>query len=269
MVTGKEKTAGNTGGNIRISVALPSYNGAAYLRQQLDSILEQLTEMDELVISDDGSTDGTVAVIKEYQAKDNRIRLLSGPGQGIKKNVEHALVHTRGQYIFLADQDDIWLPGKVERVLEAFSQQKASVVIHDAQVFTGEDSSRIQMESFFDFRGAGPGVMKNIVKNSYIGCCMAFRRELLAVVLPIPNQIEMHDQWIGVLGDYFAGKSCFLREPFLLYRRHGGNNSAMEHYSLGRMLRNRVVFLWYFCRRILQNRQKKGGDMAKFKKNAS
>lgn len=267
MVTGK--ASDKEASNIRISVVLPSYNGSDYLRKQLDSILMQLTERDELVISDDGSSDGTLAIAEEYQAKDERICLLSGPGQGIKKNVAYALKQTRGQYIFLADQDDIWLPGKVDRVMDAFSQQKASVVIHDARVFTGEDSDNIQMESFFAFRGAGPGVVKNIVKNSYIGCCMAFRRELLAVVLPIPNQIEMHDQWIGVLGDYFAGKSCFLREPFLLYRRHGANNSAMEHYSVGRMLRNRVVFVWYFCRRILQNRQKKGGNTVKFKKNAS
>lgn len=267
MVTGN--AADKAAGNIRISVVLPSYNGGSYLKQQLDSILEQLTKIDELVISDDGSSDETLAIAEEYQAKDQRIRLLSGPRQGIKKNVAYALKHTRGQYIFLADQDDIWLPGKVDKVMDAFFQQKAFVVIHDARVFTGENSDNIQLESFFAFRDAGPGVMKNIVKNSYIGCCMAFRRELLALVLPIPNQIEMHDQWIGVLGDYFAGKSCFLREPLLLYRRHGANNSAMEHYSVGRMLRNRVVFVWYFCRRILQNRQKKGGNTVRFKKNAS
>lgn len=271
-MTEKEKTTGKAAaknGNIRISVAMPAYNGAAYLRQQLDSILVQLTEADELVVSDDGSADGTVAIVKEYQARDSRIRLLSGPGQGIKKNVEHALSHARGQYIFLADQDDIWLEGKVKRVMEIFLRQEASVVIHDARVFTDADSSRIQMESFFAFRDAGAGVMKNIIKNSYIGCCMAFRRELLAVVLPIPWQIEMHDQWIGVLGDYFVGKSYFLREPFLLYRRHGGNNSAMEHYGVWRMLKNRVVFLCCFCGRILQNRQKKRGNVGKFKKNDS
>lgn len=255
--------------NIRISVTMPAYNGAVFLRQQIDSILSQLGETDELVISDDGSQDGTISIIKEYQANDCRVRLLKGPGQGIKKNVEHALNAARGQYIFLADQDDIWLDGKVVRVMEAFLQQEVFVVIHDARVFTGEDSTRIQMESFFAFRSAGAGVIKNIIKNSYIGCCMAFRRELLDVILPIPRQIEMHDQWIGILGDYFVGKSCFLQEPFLLYRRHGANNSAMEHYGLIRMLKNRVVFLCCFLQRILQNRQKKRSNQTKFKKNDS
>jgi len=249
--------------DIRISVVLPSYNGEAFIGQQLESILGQLGEQDELVVSDDGSVDGTVPIVKEYQRTDGRICLLKGPGQGIKRNIGYALRHAKGRYIFLADQDDIWLEHKVSRVLQAFEEQRASVVVHDARVFAGEDAAHIQMESFYAFRGSGAGVIKNIIKNSYIGCCMAFRRDLLEVVLPIPEQIEMHDQWIGILGDYFAGKSCFLPDVLLLYRRHGANNSAMEHYGLGRMLRNRLVFLWCFGGRVWSKRRRKGafGEM--------
>lgn len=237
--------------NIRVSVAMVTYNGDVYLHEQMDSILAQLGEQDELVVSDDGSKDHTVSILREYQKKDSRIRLLQGPGKGVKCNVAHALQNTRGHYIFLADQDDIWLPGKVEQVLRAFERQKVVIVIHDARVFTGGEPSEIIMESFFAFRGAKPGVLKNIIKNSYIGCCMAFREELLEVILPIPEQIEMHDQWIGVLGDYYMGKSCFLPEPLLLYRRHEKNQSAMTHYGFGKMLRNRLVFLQCFSRRVL------------------
>ena len=107
-----------------------------------------------------------------------------------------------------------------------------------------ENDPQILMESFFAFRRAKAGVLKNIIKNSYIGCCMAFRRELLSTILPIPEGIEMHDQWIGILGDYHAGKSCFLSEPLLLYRRHEDNNSAMSHYGMVRMIRNRMVFVF-------------------------
>lgn len=236
--------------DVRISVVLPSYNGEAFIRQQLESILGQLGERDELIVSDDGSVDGTVSIVKEYRRTDGRICLLKGPGQGIKRNIGYALSHAKGCYIFLADQDDIWLEHKVSLVLQAFEQQRASVVVHDARVVAGEDAAHIQLESFYAFRRSGAGVIKNMIKNSYIGCCMAFRRDLLEVVLPIPEQIEMHDQWIGIMGDYFAGKSCFLPDVLLLYRRHGANNSAMEHYGLGRMLRNRLVFLWCFGRRV-------------------
>lgn len=252
---------------VRISVAMVTYNGEAYLREQMESILNQLGERDELVISDDGSKDHTLEIIREYQAGDSRIRFFSGPGRGIKKNVEHALTQTRGAYIFLADQDDIWLPGKTAKMLEAFGKSEAMVAIHDARVFEGEDPADIVMESFYQFRNSGAGVWKNLAKNSYIGCCMAFRRELKELILPIPNQIEMHDQWIGILGDYVSGKSCFLPEALLLYRRHGDNNSSMKHYGIGKMLRNRLVFFSCFFVRIVHFRQKRNGFLGNFKKN--
>ena len=252
MVTGRGEVP------VRVSVAMVSYNGEKYLKEQIESVLQQLGPEDELVVSDDGSTDRTLEILEEYQNRDARVRLLQGPGRGIKKNVEHVLRHTRGSYIFLADQDDIWAPDKVDQVLRAFQEKNAMVVIHDAKVFEGEKPEGIVMDSFFAFRGSGAGVIKNIIKNSYIGCCMAFRRDLLEVILPVPAQIEMHDQWIGILGDYFAGKSCFLPDVLLLYRRHGANNSSMEHYGLGRMLRNRLVFLWCFGRRAWSKRRRKG-----------
>lgn len=256
---------------IRVSVAMAAYNGASYLQPQIDSILSQLGECDELVVSDDGSADGTLSILRAYQEKDSRVILIDGPRKGIKKNVENAVSHARGRYIFLADQDDIWREDKVQKALAAFEAQDAYVVIHDAQVFEESDSHtgshegcQVIMDSFFQFRNSGPGVIKNMWKNCYIGCCMAFRRELKEVILPIPGRIEMHDQWIGILGDYFCGKSCFLQEPLLEYRRHRDNNSSLNHYGIGKMLRNRIVFFGYFFVRILHFRHKKIRDSWKF-----
>lgn len=238
---------------VRISVAMVTYNGNRYIREQMDSILKNLKEQDEVVVSDDGSTDGTLDILAEYQEKEPRIRIIEGPRQGIKKNVEHALRHCKGEYIFLSDQDDIWTDDKVDKVLQAFKQEQCTLVIHDAQVVGAKETEYQEIESFFAFRNAGAGVWKNIVKNSYIGCCMAFKRELLSKVLPIPGDIEMHDQWIGILNDKCYKASYFLREPLLLYRRHGDNNSGMKHYGVFRMIRNRVVFCWRFLQRILKH----------------
>lgn len=236
-------------GTIRISVALAAYNGENYIREQLDSILVQLSERDEVVISDDGSTDQTREILKQYQSQDVRIHLLDGPGRGVKKNVEHLVSHCRGQYIFLADQDDIWLPDKVEKVLGLFLQQECILVIHDARVFEG-NRENITMESFFSFRQSRAGILKNIFKNSYIGCCMAFQRSLIEEIIPIPDDIEMHDQWIGIISEFKYGRSCFYREPLLLYRRHSANQSGMTHYGVAKMLQNRIVFLFRFFIRI-------------------
>lgn len=237
---------------IRVSVAMTTYNGEKFILEQIDTILAQLGAGDELVISDDGSEDKTKDIIQEYQIKDSRVRLFQGPGRGVKKNVEHALRQCRGMYIFLADQDDIWADGKVDKVLDIFGRQEVSLVIHDAVVFS-EDINKPVRDSFFAFRNAGAGVVKNMVKNSYIGCCMAFRRELLEKALPIPGTIEMHDQWIGILNDFYFKKSVFYRTPLLFYRRHGKNHSEMTRYGVGRMIKNRAALLFCLIGRILRN----------------
>lgn len=254
MVTGKQQ-APNTptvpahSAHKRISVAMPTYNGAAFLKEQMDSIISQLTAEDEIVISDDGSTDETLHILRSYEEGEVSVRILNGPKAGIKKNVENALAHCTGDYIFLADQDDIWFPDKVNCIMECFSDEKVNLVIHDAVVFA-EDPKKPFMDSFFAFRKAKAGIFKNIWRNSYIGCCMAFRSALVKKALPIPAQIEMHDQWIGILNDYYYKKSYFLRKPLLYYRRHGENNSAMAPYSAGKRLKNRLTFIGQFLRRI-------------------
>lgn len=227
---------------IRVSVAMVTYNGECYLREQLDSILESIGEQDEVIISDDGSQDDTRLILDEYAKRDNRIKVLQGPGKGVKANVDFALRACNGKYIFLSDQDDIWIKEKVKRVLSAFLKTKSRVVIHDATV-VGSDGQKVVMDSFFRFRNSGSGVCKNVWKNTYIGCCMAFRRELLDTLLPIPDSIEMHDQWIGVINDVTGDDSCFLKDKLICYRRHEDNQSALQHYGFSKMLRNRIVFI--------------------------
>lgn len=226
----------------RVSVAMAVYNGETYLREQMDSILQQLGEKDEIVVSDDGSLDETTAIIRAYAAADPRIHLIFGPGQGTKQNIANAIAHTQGAYIFLADQDDVWKPEKVERVLAVFREKKCHVVVHDC-VVTKEDLEQVLYPSFFAYRGAGAGVWSNIWKNKYIGCCMALRRELVPYILPIPDDIQMHDQWIGVINDRHRGGCVFLKEPLLYYRRHAGTVSDFGRNSVPVMIKNRIRFV--------------------------
>lgn len=226
----------------RVSVAMAVYNGEKYLKEQLDSILRQLGEKDEVVISDDGSTDHTKALVRSYAAADTRIRLVAGPGLGIKQNIAHAVSQAKGAYIFLADQDDVWKPEKVKRVLEVFREKKCHVVVHDC-IVTEEDLEHVIYPSFFAYRGYGAGMWRNIWKNKYIGCCMAFRRELVPYILPIPDDIQMHDQWIGVINDKHRGGCVFLKEPLLFYRRHDGNVSDFNKNTIPIMIKNRMRLL--------------------------
>ena len=154
------------------SVAMTTMNGERYLGEQLGSILVQLEEGDELVISDDGSTDGTTALLKDLSERDPRVRLIEGPRQGIIANYEHVIRACRGDVIFLSDQDDVWAEDKVKKVTDALEETGASLVMHDARVMN-EDLTEVLYPSFFAFRGCRSGFFASLLKNRYIGCCMA------------------------------------------------------------------------------------------------
>lgn len=231
---------------IRCSIAMATYNGEQYIKEQIDSILKNMSDDDELIISDDGSTDDTLNIISQYN--DKRIKIIKGPCNGVKQNFANAIKNAKGKYIFLSDQDDIWMNNKIETVLKEFKKNKVSVVIHDAEVIN--ENLEIIIPSFFEYRNSGKGIIKNIYKNTYIGCCMAFRSDLKESIFPIPNDIEMHDQWIGILGEIKGEKNnIFLKEKLIQYRRHSDNVSQMQHYNLGKMLKNRIIFIINYLKR--------------------
>ena len=223
-----------------ISVAMATYNGEKHLKEQLDSILKQLAKNDEVIISDDGSTDNTINIINDYIKKDKRIKLILGPKNGVKQNFANAISNCTGKYIFLSDQDDLWNDNKVDTVLKTFESNKCTCVVHNADI-VDENLNKIG-DDFFKYRKCGEGIIKNIFKNTYIGCCMAFKKSIIDKILPIPNNIEMHDQWIGILSEKY-GKSVFINDTLIKYRRHGANVSKMKHYPLLKMIKNRLVFL--------------------------
>ena len=112
-----------------ISVAMAVFNGEKYIKEQILSILKQLNKYDELVISYDKSSDNTYRIISELAIRDNRIKIFSGSSCGIIKNFENALRHCKNDYIFLSDQDDIWLDNKVSYVINELKKSDASVIL--------------------------------------------------------------------------------------------------------------------------------------------
>lgn len=235
-----------------ISVALAYYNGMNFIDEQLESILSQLGEDDEVILSVDSAEDGSEELLKAWAWRDSRIHLLEGPHQGVVKNFAHALEHCSGDIIFLSDQDDIWMEDKVKKVLRAMEQSGCSAVLHNA-VLVDEHGEPTGEPSLFALRDSRPGLIKNLLKNSYVGCCMAFRRELLPVILPIPEKMYMHDYWIGTVAEKCGGVGL-IREPLIDYRRHGGNVTEMKHGSLRFMLKKRVDMLR--CLAVLRKRLK-------------
>lgn len=202
-----------------ISVCMAAKNGARFIGYQLDSILPQLNDEDEIIISDDHSTDNTIKVAEQYS--DDRIRFIENPKIGIVSNFENSLMSSRGDIIFLADQDDVWMPNKIEQTLPYF--QEYDLVISDCTIV--DDKLDSVHDSFFDYNSSRKGVIRNLFRNSYMGCCMAFKRSLLNKALPFPSGLIMHDQWLGLMAE-LSGRVFFNPDKLVLHRRHNQNAST-------------------------------------------
>jgi glycosyltransferase involved in cell wall biosynthesis len=206
-----------------VSVCMASFNGAPYVRAQVESILPQLGHDDELIVSDDGSTDGTVDILNAV--RDPRLRILRGPSRGASANFAWALAHAQNEVVFLADQDDLWETEKIGR--QCALLEHYVLVISDC-VITDERGA-VTHPSYFAVNDSHPGLIRNFYRNSYMGCCMAFRRELLRIALPIPSGLP-HDWWLGMVAEV-AGNVFFLPDRLVWYRRHGANTSLTTEKS--------------------------------------
>lgn len=230
---------------MKISVCMAVYNGEAYLLPQIRSILSQLRQNDEVVIVDDASQDKSAKLLSCLA--DSRVRVFRNDHNlGVVASFEKAMRLAQGDILFLSDQDDLWLPGKVERFIEVFSlKPDVTLVASDAQIIDG--SGTVVADSFFSQRGRfTAGILHNLVKNKYHGCTLAFRRFMLDHFLPIPKDVPMHDVWIGLINDIY-GKTDYIDQPLIAYRRHGKNVSP----SVGAPPLQKLVWRWQLVKNLV------------------
>ena len=230
---------------MNLSVCIATRNGEKYIGEQLASILRQLGPEDEVVISDDSSTDGTLEVIRGFA--DARIRLY--PGNTFFSpayNLENALRRAAGDVIVLADQDDVWLDNKLPLVRQTFEGKTGRIHLAAFDACVIDADGRMTAPSLFERNRAGTGLLKNLYDNTYTGCTLAFTRELLAVALPFPAGIPMHDSWLGLLAER-CGEVEFVHETTMRYRRHGANVSYRR--PLREQLRGRFCLAWNVWKR--------------------
>lgn len=225
-----------------ISVCMATYNGSKFIKEQLDSILPQLSEDDEIIVSDDGSTDGTLEILANFH--DERVKVFLNEGRhGVVPNFENALSKASGDIIFFSDQDDIWASKKVKIMLNEL--RDADLVVHDALIMDGEDN--VSNVNYFSIRHPHKGYWHNLWENCFVGSCLAFRREMLPYVYPFPKHILWHDMWIGLVVSK-KGRVKFIDDKLLYYRRHGGNASATGEkstFSLWKKIKYRTQMLYY------------------------
>ena len=200
-----------------VSVVLCTWNGARWLRPQLDSILEQQDVLLELVVLDDASSDGTLALLREYAARDDRIRLhASAANAGHLRSFEKCMGMCAGDFIAPADQDDIWHPRKLRVLLDAIGD--ADLAYCDSAYIDcdGRPTGRSVSDDLHMHRGRDP--LRYIFQNTVSGHAALLRRELLADTLPFPPRL-FHDWWLAIRAA--AGRGVvYVDVPMVRFRRH-------------------------------------------------
>ena len=224
----------------KIDILMATYNGEKYLKEQIESILNQTYKNIRLIISDDASKDSTPQILEEYRKKDSRIEIyLNKENRGVVKNIEFLLEKVEDEFYMLADQDDVWLPLKVEKSIETLKKQNADLVFGDLEVV--DEKLETLYPSFGDFMLLNRKIKKyinsykvNYLYNCVTGCTVLSKKEFIEKILPIPTESKylIHDHWIGLVVA-LNGKLAYMPEKYIKYRQHGNNQVGTDKISHG------------------------------------
>jgi hypothetical protein len=222
---------------MKVSVALCTYNGGRFVAEQLESIAAQSRAVDEIILCDDGSSDDTLAVAGRSRLP---IRVLRNQKRlGVTKNFEKAISNCTGDVIFLCDQDDRWMPGKVATLLAHLDQPGVDLAFSNAQVV--DENLRLLGYRMWDSiwfdadeqrRVKAGQVLPVLLRHAIAaGSTLAFKSKYLPLLLPIPDLAHSHDIWITLLLGCI-GRIDPVDEDLIHYRLHQGNEVGMRHYGL-------------------------------------
>ena len=212
----------------KVDILLATYNGEKYIREQIDSILNQTHKEFRLLISDDGSSDSTRDILNEYKAKDDRIEVfMQEENLGVVKNFEFLLGKVEAKYYMFSDQDDIWKSEKIEKSLNKI-EEGFDLVYTDLEVV--DENLNVTYESYWKLKGIYKKIKKynnfeSLYLNNFItGCTVISKKELIDSFMPLPNisKFVLHDYWISLIVSQ-NGKIAYIEEPLIKYRQHKNN----------------------------------------------
>ena len=202
---------------------MATYNGAKYLSEQLESILVQTIPVDEIIIVDDCSTDHTWAILSNYVDRYAKIKIYRNElNIGVVKTFESALTLCSGEFIALSDQDDVWLPDKLEILLQNLKEDNDLVhsnaylcdeALNVYALYSDVKKMHIKRNNFIDYLNF----------NDVSGCTALFTKSLLDKILPMPDGFWMHDHYIAIMARYY-GNIIYVNKPLIKYRQHSLNS---------------------------------------------
>lgn len=222
-----------------IEICMATYCAEKYLAEQLQSIFNQSDQRFRLLVRDNASTDGTIAILKEFSQKfPGRITIIEGKENlGAKGNFSFLANAAKEQYIMFADADDVWLPFKIEQTFNEMKRiekkwGKACPLLVHTDLKVVDQNLNLLAESFWRYSRLDPQIAQNLhrqlVQNSVTGCTVMVNRALLDLALPIPPTAKMHDWWLALVAGAF-GQISIIKTPTMLYRQHGRNDVGAKN----------------------------------------
>lgn len=223
----------------KVDVLLATYNGEKYVKEQIDSILGQTYQNIHLIISDDCSSDSTREILKQYENKKNVTIYYQEKNLGLIKNFEFLMQQVTNNLYMLSDQDDIWLPEKIEKSIETLEKENVDLVFGDLEVV--DENMNTIYPSFGDYMLLNKKIKKyinsykvNYLYNCVTGCTILSKKKFIPMILPFPTESKyvIHDFWLGTVMA-IHGKLAYVEKPYIKYRQHGGNLVGTDKISHG------------------------------------
>jgi len=238
-----------------ISVCIATFNGEKYIKEQIESILVQIASNDEVIISDDNSTDDTIKKI--FSIQDDRIKVvnLKRKKKGlnnhmlVSSNFENAINHSKGDFVFLSDQDDIWASDKVAEFMKYLGDY--DLVNSDCCYIIND---KIELDTS-QFKGKTPYRNLLITRPKYHGCCLAVTRKIIDVAVPFPRKLALHDGWLGLISEN-VGRIKFLDKRLTYYRIHNDSVSQVKKNHLFYQLTYRFNIYFALIGRLMSYKLK-------------
>ena len=233
-----------------ISIVIASYNGSLFIQEQLISIEKQDLLPDEVIISDDSSTDNTIDIIEKFSSKSklninilkNNIRL------GYAKNFERGLLVCKGDYVFLSDQDDVWFPSKISFMFNLAIQNPDSLCLLNNALIV--DSS---LKTLNNYTKIGQIKKLGLSEKAFVmGACCLIKKEILEITLPFPTFIKAHDNWIVEISNDL--NLCYVSEKVLQFYRRHDNNESLALFNSSKQIS--IFNIFNYVQKIKLNRIK-------------
>ena len=228
----------------KIEILMATYNGETYIREQIDSIINQTYKNWVLLVRDDNSKDNTVSIIEEYEQKDSRIRLLRDKkgNLGFVRNFEELMANSLEDFIMFSDQDDYWIENRIEKYIEIITNLSSEdmekpLLIH-SNSFICDKELNIKKEKFIS--NCAEDKEFDIVFFNYIvqGSTALVNRKLVNLALPFSSKVTLHDRYLHLLAE-FLGKRIFLDQSLMKYRQHDNNKIGANYSIVKKILKKR------------------------------